>query len=323
MKINVFFTDNGDGTLDVVTVYSELENQTFVNDYASAGELPITAKKELTGRKLAAGQFSAELVDEEGKVLQTVQNDENGVFTFEPLTYTQDEFKTEEGYAESVERNYTVREVDEGKPGYIYDKTEFPIHVVLTDDQAGKISVDTSAQEMEFVFRNEYKAKGDIQIKAQKLYNGGKLEDGMFTFCLYDQDGKLIEKVKNDATGDVTFAAIAVDETVFANGETDAVKTYTVNEEKPLFPKKGVTYDSRTFTATVALHDEGDGTISAKITWSVDGKETEKATFVNNYEESHKSSKSGRSSKTGDSTNGALWALLLLMAGGGSMTKVY
>ena len=241
MKINVFFTDNGDGTLDVVTVYSELENQTFVNDYASAGELPITAKKELTGRKLAAGQFSAELVDEEGKVLQTVQNDENGVFTFEPLTYTQDEFKTEEGYAESVERNYTVREVDEGKPGYIYDKTEFPIHVVLTDDQAGKISVDTSAQEMEFVFRNEYKAKGDIQIKAQKLYNGGKLEDGMFTFCLYDQDGKLIEKVKNDATGDVTFAAIAVDETVFANGETDAVKTYTVNEEKPLFPKKGVT----------------------------------------------------------------------------------
>ena len=316
MEINVFFTDNGDGTLDVATVYSELENQTFVNDYASAGELPITAKKELTGRKLAAGQFSAELVDEEGKVLQTVQNDENGVFTFEPLTYTQDEFKTEEGYAESVERNYTVREVDEGKPGYIYDKTEFPIHVVLTDDQAGKINVDTSAQEMEFVFRNEYKAKGDIQIKAQKLYNGGKLEDGMFTFCLYDQDGKLIEKVKNDATGDVTFAAIAVDETVFANGETDAVKTYTVNEEKPLFPKKGVTYDSRTFTATVALHDEGDGTISAKITWSVDGKETEKAAFVNNYEESHKSSKSGRSSKTGDSANGALWALLLLMAGG-------
>ncbi len=51
--------------------------------------------------------------------MQTVQNDENGVFTFEPLTYTQDEFKTEEGYAESVERNYTVREVDEGKPGYI------------------------------------------------------------------------------------------------------------------------------------------------------------------------------------------------------------
>ena len=316
MKINVFFTDKGDGTLDVVTVYSELDNQTFVNDYASAGELPITAKKELTGRKLAAGQFSAELVDEEGKVLQTVQNDENGVFTFEPLTYTQDEFKTEEGYAESVERNYTVREVDEGKPGYVYDKTEFPIHVVLTDDQAGKISVDTSAQEMEFVFRNEYKAKGDIQIKAQKLYNGGKLEDGMFTFCLYDQDGKLIEKVKNDATGDVTFAAIAVDETVFANGETDAVKTYTVKEEKPLFPKKGVTYDSRTFTATVALHDEGDGTISSKITWSVDGKETEKAAFVNNYEESHKSSKSGRSSKTGDSANGALWALLLLMAGG-------
>jgi len=316
MKINVFFTDKGDGTLNVVTVYSELDNQTFVNDYASAGELPITAKKELTGRKLAAGQFSAELVDEEGKVLQTVQNDENGVFTFEPLTYTQDEFKTEEGYAESVERNYTVREVDEGKPGYIYDKTEFPIHVVLTDDQAGKISVDTSAQEMEFVFRNEYKAKGDIQIKAQKLYNGGKLEDGMFTFCLYDQDGKLIEKVKNDATGDVTFAAIAVDETVFANGETDAVKTYTVKEEKPLFPKKGVTYDSRTFTATVALHDEGDGTISSKITWSVDGKETEKAAFVNNYEESHKSSKSGRSSKTGDSANGALWALLLLMAGG-------
>ena len=316
MKINVFFTDKGDGTLDVVTVYSELDNQTFVNDYASAGELPITAKKELTGRKLAAGQFSAELVDEEGKVLQTVQNDENGVFTFEPLTYTQDEFKTEEGYAESVERNYTVREVDEGKPGYIYDKTEFPIHVVLTDDQAGKISVDTSAQEMEFVFRNEYKAKGDIQIKAQKLYNGGKLEDGMFTFCLYDQDGKLIEKVKNDATGDVTFAAIAVDETVFANGETDAVKTYTVKEEKPLFPKKGVTYDSRTFTATIALHDEGDGTISSKITWSVDGKETEKAAFVNNYEESHKSSKSGRSSKTGDSANGALWALLLLMAGG-------
>ena len=65
----------------------------------------------------------------------------------------------------------------------MYGKTEFPIHVVLTDDQAGKISVDTSAQEMEFVFRNEYKAKGDIQIKAQKLYNGGKLEDGMFTFC--------------------------------------------------------------------------------------------------------------------------------------------
>ena len=42
----------------------------------------------------------------------------------------------------------------------------------------------------------------------------------------------------------------------------------------------------------------------------------EKIEKLNNYEESNKPSKSGRSSKTGDSANGALWALLLLMAGG-------
>ena len=85
---------------------------------------------------------------------------------------------------------------------------------------------------------------------------------------------------------------IPVDNTIFADGETTAVLTYTVNEDVPLLKAAGVTYDTRKYTATVTLTDKGDGTIATAIAWSVDGKAAEKAVFVNTFTYSPKTSDS-------------------------------
>ncbi len=294
ITVTVNFTDNGDGTLTVVKTYSGLANETFTNIYESSGEYELSAEKILEGRKLEAGQFHVELVDEDGVVLQTVANDADGVFTFEPLTYDQTLFKTDDGYVETIEKTYTLREVDEKKPGYTYDDTEYTIKLTLTDDQEGNIVVEQASEEEEysFTFENEYNSEGEIRLEAEKHFDGGTLKEHQFTFELRDETGKVIETVKNDAVGKVPFSVIPVDNTIFADGETTAVLTYTVNEDVPLLKAAGVTYDTRKYTATVTLTDKGDGTIATAIAWSVDGKAAEKAVFVNTFTYSPKTSDS-------------------------------
>ena len=47
----------------------------------------LTLLKKLAGRKLKAGEFSFVLKDQDGNVIETVKNDEEGNVTFTELSY--------------------------------------------------------------------------------------------------------------------------------------------------------------------------------------------------------------------------------------------
>ncbi|MEE8705048.1 MAG: FctA domain-containing protein, partial [Olsenella sp.] len=74
--VTVKVVDNGDGTLGATPEYSKT---TFNNAYAASGDITISARKTLGGKQIQDGQFTFELLDSEGKVIQTTTNEGESV----------------------------------------------------------------------------------------------------------------------------------------------------------------------------------------------------------------------------------------------------
>lgn len=150
--------DNGDGTLGTTWSVSKggkaLEGKqiVFANSYKAAGtSITFNAAKVLTGRELAKGEFTFELRDANGKVLQTVKNGaltEGGYapIDFAPITYD-----------EPGTYDYRIVEVKGDAEGVTYDETVFTYHVVVTDDGNGQLQVEWTVGETGApVFQNVY-----------------------------------------------------------------------------------------------------------------------------------------------------------------------
>ena len=140
--------DNGDGTLGVTWFVGkdgqQLEGKeiVFANSYKAAGtSITFNAAKVLTGRDLKKGEFTFELRDANGKVLQTVKNGaltEGGYapIAFDPITYD-----------EPGTYDYRIVEIEGNAAGITYDKTVFTYHVVVTDDGNGQLQVEWTVGE--------------------------------------------------------------------------------------------------------------------------------------------------------------------------------
>lgn len=140
--------DNGDGTLGVTWFVGkdgqQLEGKeiVFANSYKAAGtSITFNAAKVLTGRELKKGEFTFELRDANGKVLQTVKNGaltEGGYapIAFDPITYD-----------EPGTHDYRIVEIEGNAAGITYDKTVFTYHVVVTDDGNGQLQVEWTVGE--------------------------------------------------------------------------------------------------------------------------------------------------------------------------------
>ena len=105
--VTVKVEDNGDGTLKV-TPSDNATALDFVNAYDAKGSFEIKGlSKVLRNGSLKAKQFSFELKDADGKVLQTVTNDAKGNISFDALSYTLADL----GGAGSKTFKFTVSEV--------------------------------------------------------------------------------------------------------------------------------------------------------------------------------------------------------------------
>ena len=194
--------DNGDGTMSAahtVLDHSEkpVDEVVFANAYAPSDiTVPLTAAKELVGRDLRDGEFSFELLREDGTVVQTVANDSFGNVVFKPLKITAEDlrFAAWEDHGgspvRSVELTYHVREVvpqdavnaagvywkdaDEAqraaggfrKDHVIYDGRVFAVHVLVTDSGDGALQAEVTWDESP-VFRNEFKHAAPVGPDAQ------------------------------------------------------------------------------------------------------------------------------------------------------------
>jgi pilin isopeptide linkage protein len=134
VTVTIEVTDAGAGKLNTEIRYPD-GGAKFVNEYHANGSLELKAEKELTGSPLQAGQFTFELKDADGKVLQTKQNDGDGLVAFDALAYT--EADIDQVYT------YTVSEVDGKVHGITYSTEVYTVKVTVKDNSDGTLAPET------------------------------------------------------------------------------------------------------------------------------------------------------------------------------------
>lgn len=289
----VTVTDNGDGTI-AVDGPKEFAFE-FTNTYSVAPvdysiNTDLTINKELDGRELREGEFTFELVSEDGKVVSTATNSADGSVAFKAITY-----KTPGTY------NYVIREQKGSAGGVEYDSAEHTVVVVVTDNGNGTMTAKAELKSRDgedvknaIVFKNSYTAQpASVTLGASKAYTGGKLGDGQFTFELRDESDKLISKAKNNENGQIVFETIE-----YKNVGTYKYKISEVNDEQ-----KHVTYDKTVYGVTVTVTDNGEGSLMATVEY--DGGKA--PVFTNKYSKPAKPAKPEEPKgptavKTGDET---------------------
>lgn len=165
-------------------VAGETQNATFTNAYSAKGSVALKATKKLTGGTLESGQFSFELRDKAGKVVQTVTNDADGSVTFEPISYDA-----------AGTYNYTIAEVvpGQGSVGYddsiTYDSHSENVTVDVTDQHDGTLSAVATYDKDGAVFENSVKP-GSIQLTKSVTGGTEAVADKEFPFKLILKDAK-------------------------------------------------------------------------------------------------------------------------------------
>lgn len=133
--------DAASHTLTAKTEYST-ENGSedgirFDNTYQPQNVLvELAARKRLTGRELKAYEFEFELVDKDGKVIDTERNDKDGDIRFKPLEYARDNKNVDD----RGEHEYVIREKNTGEKNVTYDETEHHVTVTVSDNLQGNLT---------------------------------------------------------------------------------------------------------------------------------------------------------------------------------------
>ncbi|MBR2719076.1 MAG: Cna B-type domain-containing protein, partial [Clostridia bacterium] len=260
--VTVEVADNGDGTLDVTADLDETALN-FVNTYAADGSVQFSGSKTLTGKALAAEEFSFQLLDSENEVIETVKNGADGKFAFSEIAYTLDDVGT---------HTYTMQEVNDEQPGIGYDPTIYTITVIVQDNGDGTLYVTADLDETVLKFTNTYEAVGEITFAGVKTIEGRALtENDVFVFAVKEGE-KTIVTASNDADGNIVFPTIEY------TLDDVGTHTYTVKETSP--SGLGITADPTEYTVTVEVADNGDGTLAVEAT----GADHTKLDFTNTYE---------------------------------------
>ena len=257
--VTVTVSADAEGKLSAAVAY-ENDDKTFENTYApKKTSAPIEVTKALSGRTLKADEFEFVLKnDADGSEVQKVKNTADGKVTFAPIEYTK-----------AGTYKYTIVETNAGQTidGVTYDSLEVKVTVEVTDDGEGKLTANVTYP-ADKEFNNSYGAsKIPATLAVKKTLTGRELKADEFEFTLTDQDGNVKETVKNDKDGNVKFSAL----------EFDKAGTFTYKIAEKAGTATGITYDSKTITATVTVADNGKGALEATVTY-----DDEKA-FENTY----------------------------------------
>ena len=148
-QVTVQVTKDGDN-LKATVVYPE--SKVFANTYSapSPAKAQISASKILEGRDLKDGEFSFNLLDEAGEVLQTKQNAADGSVAFDEISYSQEDAgKT---------FHYTIKEVipQSQEKGMTYDQASIDVTVTVTKDDASNTIKATVAYGAKTSFTNTF-----------------------------------------------------------------------------------------------------------------------------------------------------------------------
>ena len=270
-KVSYTVSDDGAGHLSVKREGDDGAAFTFTNTYGvaptdSSVTDQVKTVKRLTGRDLAAGEFTFELLEDD-VVVANGTNDANGTVTLSPIRYEAPGTHT-----------YTLREACPNAlglyKGVTYDGTTYTVVTTVSDNGDGTL---TATHKLEGTtesagFTNKYHAMPtQVSIGAIKVLEGRELKKDEFSFKLVGED--IESTVTNDADGKINFDKFEYDE--------PGTYVYTISEVKG--DEAGMTYDKSVFTATVNVVDDGEGNLKANVAFTKGDRSVEGIVFNNTY----------------------------------------
>ena len=230
-------------------------------------------------RTLKANEFTFLLKDQNGTLVDTKTNGENGDILFNPVSFN-----------EAGTFTYTIVEQKPATPesAITYDESVHFVTVTVTKDENGQLNADVQydGKKDTPTFTNTYTPPTPVpptvkpttaQFKAKKVLaiNGSSdrtLKANEFTFLLKDQAGTLVDTKTNGENGDILFSPVSFNEA--------GTFTYTITEQKPATPESAITYDESVHTVTVTVTKDANGQLNADVQY--DGKKNI-PTFTNTY----------------------------------------
>ena len=257
------------------------KGDTFTNTKTPPTPVPPTvkpttakfkAKKVLaingsSDRTLKANEFTFLLKDQNGTLVDTKTNGENGDILFSPVSFN-----------EAGTFTYTITEQKPATPesAITYDESVHTVTVTVTKDANGQLNADVQYDGKKDIptFTNTYTpptppTPSEKQITTSKILEGRDLQGGEFSFNLLDENGTVLQTKQNAADGTVTFDAIAYTEAMIGTHK------YTVKEIVP-GDKANIQYDEGQVDVTVTVtKDEASNAIQAVVSYG------DKKTFIN------------------------------------------
>ena len=260
VKMEQIYKDDGTATSQVIDDQIAVITNTYRPKETS---VTLKATKRFTGGELAGSDFTFQLLDKDGSVVQTVQNEKDGKVAFAAIDY-----------ATPGDHDYTIKEVKGADSTVVYDAKGVKVHVKVTDEKGElKATVTYDGEKAVPTFTNT-KPTADVTVEATKVLAGKDLTADAFTFGLYDQDGNEDARGTNDKNGKVKLTVKGLN-----LGEYD----YTLKEEKADQTVDGVAYDAKEVKVHVKVEQNQGDNNKTKVTVTYDGAATA-PTFNNTYD---------------------------------------
>ncbi|MBQ2659023.1 MAG: BspA family leucine-rich repeat surface protein [Erysipelotrichaceae bacterium] len=199
-SVVVTVEDKGDGTLEIEKTYyydkDPVNTILFENIYKAEGDITLYAWKDLKGRDLKEEEFTFELYDETGKLVETKKNDGNGTVTFTTLHYTEKDIgKT---------FYYVIHETKGSDNTVIYADDYFAYKIEIQDYENGQLNIIETLVKVEVAVDEE----GNLVT-----YEDGRLK---FTFPvepMKDEQGIIVR----DEDGNIVYVNEEGELPVFVN----------------------------------------------------------------------------------------------------------
>ena len=260
VKMEQIYKDDGTATSQVIDDQIAVITNTYRPKETS---VTLKATKRFTGGELAGNDFTFQLLDKDGNVIQTVQNDKDGKVAFQAISYDT-----------PGDHDYTIKEVAGNDPTVVYDTKDVKVHIKVSDEKGELKATATYDGEADVPTFTNSKPTTDVTVEATKILTGKDLTADAFTFGLYDQAGNEVAKGTNDRGGKVELAVKNLN-----LGEYD----YTLKEEKAGQTVDGVAYDAKEVKVHVKVEQNQGDNNKTKVTVTYDGAATA-PTFNNTYD---------------------------------------
>lgn len=297
----------GDGSLEktvisgiILPAKEKMVNYLYESKYHDSGfskstAYQLTAQKELTGRSQQADEFTFEVRDEDGTLVTTGKNQDDGTIVFaDDLS-----FEYEGTYT------YVISEADGSRPAVGYDESEFTI--VLD------VKYNTTVQELEVVNVTYKKTSGDGETSE----TDGVVFENTYTPAPAAYEPEITKHITGDNPAAETFnfvlKGVSIDDDtdqmpVMPSGSQDGEKTISLTGAGTesfgtiTYDKAGVYtyqiteipgnsihygYDKSIYTLVVTVSDDPDtGVLSIDENMTTINGETEGTIeFTNEYDE--------------------------------------